>query len=453
MAWHLQQINNANGAGPSVPGEFVAVPEATRLAGVQGALFVSTFGNQQHFTYFDENYNMQDCWYDGDANQWNLQQINNAYATGPGVAGEFVAVPEATAPVSIGVSVCTFGNQQHFTYIDVNSNLQDCWYDGDTNQWNLQQINNANAAGPSVAGEFVAVPEATAPAALAWFVCTFGDQQHFTYIDRNGNLQDCWYDGPTNQWNLQQINNANGAGPSVAGEFVAVPEATAPAENGAFVCTFGNQQHFTYIDGNGNLHDCWYDGLTNQWNLQQINNANGAGPSVPGEFVAVPEATAPGTGVIMCTFGDQQHFTYLDGNGNLQDCWYDGPTNQWNLQQINNANGAGPSVPGEFVAVPEATTLIQFAVSVCTFGNQQHFTYFDDNYNMQDCWYDGDANQWNLQQINNAKGAGPSVAGEFVAVPEATAPVFTGVSVCTFGNQQHFTYIDGNGNLQDCWWG
>src|SRR5271165_1318958 len=460
MAWSLQQINNANPAGPSVANEFVAVPEAT-AAPVPGTLFVCTFGNQQHFTYVSltQEANLQDCWWDGDANQWNLQQINNANAAGPSVANEFVAVPAGTLPATAGMFVCTFGNQQHFTYLDGNFNLQDCWYDEDANQWNLQQINNANGAGPSVANEFVAVPTATFPVAGSTFVCTFGNQQHFTYLDGNGNLQDCWYDGDANQWNLQQINNANAAGPSVANEFVAVPAATAPAGS-PFVCTFGNQQHFTYLDGNGNLQDCWYDGDANQWNLQQINNANAAGPSVANEFVAVPAATAPAGSPFVCTFGNQQHFTYLDGNGNLQDCWYDGDANQWNLQQINNATAAGPSVANEFVAVPAATAPAG-SPFVCTFGNQQHFTYLDGNGNLQDCWYDGAANQWNLQQINNANAAGPSVANEFVAVPTATAPAAltspTGPAntlfVCTFGNQQHFTYLDGNGNLQDCWWG
>ncbi|HME48932.1 hypothetical protein [Mycobacterium sp.] len=400
---------------------------------------------------------------------WSLQQINNANPAGPSVANEFVAVPEATAaPVPGTLFVCTFGNQQHFTYVSLTqeANLQDCWWDGDANQWNLQQINNANAAGPSVANEFVAVPAGTLPATAGTFVCTFGNQQHFTYLDLNGNLQDCWYDGDANQWNLQQINNANPIyGGGVANEFVAVPEATAPATPGSlFVCTFGNQQHFTYLDGNFNLQDCWYDEDANQWNLQQINNANGAGPSVANEFVAVPTATFPVAGsTFVCTFGNQQHFTYLDGNGNLQDCWYDGDANQWNLQQINNANPIYvPGVANEFVAVPAATApATPGSLFVCTFGNQQHFTYLDGNGNLQDCWYDGDANQWNLQQINNANAAGPSVANEFVAVPTATAPAAltspTGPAntlfVCTFGNQQHFTYLDGNGNLQDCWWG
>ncbi|MGA9679716.1 MAG: hypothetical protein WBR28_32085, partial [Mycobacterium sp.] len=196
-----------------------------------------------------------------------------------------------------------------------------CWYDGDANQWNLQQINNANPAGPSVPDESVALPQATAAAVGPFFVSTFGSQQHFTYLDGNANLQDCWYDGDANQWNLQQINNANPAGPSVANESVALQQATAPAVSGLFVSTFGNQLHFSYVDDNNNMQDCWWDGNANQWNLLQINNANAAVPSVANESVALPQATAPAvSGPFVCTFGNQ-HFTYLDDNNNLQDCW------------------------------------------------------------------------------------------------------------------------------------
>ncbi len=43
------------------------------------------------------------------------------------------------------------------------------------------------------------------------FVCQYNDQDHFAYLDVNGNIQDCWYDGPSNKWNLQQINRGTGA--------------------------------------------------------------------------------------------------------------------------------------------------------------------------------------------------------------------------------------------------
>ena len=303
--------------------------------------------------------------------------------------------------------------------------------------------------GPAWPNESVALPQATAAAVGPFFVSTFGNQQHFTYLDGNGNLQDCWYDG--NQWNLQQINNADPAGPSVPNESVALPQATAAAVGPFFVSTFGNQQHFTYLDGNANLQDCWYDGDANQWNLQQINNANPDGPSAANESVALPQATAPAaSGPFVCTFGTQQHFTYLDDNRNLQDCWWDG--NQWNLRQINNANPDGPSAANESVALPQATAPAVSGPFVSTFGNQLHFSYVDDNNNLQDCWWDGNANQWNLLQINNANAAVPSVANESVALPQATAPAVSGPFVCTFGNQ-HFTYLDDNNNLQDCWLG
>ena len=181
------------------------------------------------------------------------------------------------------------------------------------------------------------------------FVSVYLDQMHFTYCDVNGNLQDCWYNGPAGTWNLQQINNANGAGPTVSGEYVATAQATAPAAGGVFVCEYNNQDHFSYIDANGNIQDCWYDGV---WNLQQINTGNG--PSVPGEYVATKGPAATGD-LFVSVYNDQMHFTYRDVNGNLQDSWYNGPAGTWNLQQINNANGAGPTVPGEYVATAQAT--------------------------------------------------------------------------------------------------
>jgi hypothetical protein len=189
MSWNLQQITGSG--GPTVPGEYVACPQAPTVGGGPSSPFVCTFGNQQHFTYLDDNGNMQDVWYDGDANQWNLQQINGGNVTS--VPGEYVACPQAPAaglPAPGSLFVCTFGNQQHFTYIDGNDNLQDVWYDGDANQWNLQQINGGNAT--TVSGEYVACPQA--PTAFAvLFVSAFGNQQHFTYLDNNLNLQDCWW--------------------------------------------------------------------------------------------------------------------------------------------------------------------------------------------------------------------------------------------------------------------
>jgi subtilisin-like proprotein convertase family protein len=321
---------------------------ATNGPAVAGDLFVSVYHDQQHFTYRDANGNLQDCWFDGAAGGWNLQQINNANGAGGTVPGEYVAAAQATVAAVGGLFVCRYQDQDHFAYLDANGNIQDCWYDEATGHWNLQQVNAGN--GPTVPGEYVATNGPAVEGDL--FVSVCHDQQHFTYRDANGNLQDCWFDGAAGRWNLQQINNANGAGATVPGEYVAIAQATAPVAGGVFVCRYRDQDHFAYLDANGNIQDCWYDGVTGHWNLQQVNAGNG--PTVPGEYVATNGPAATGD-LFVSVYHDQQHFTYRDANGNLQDCWFDGATGSWNLQQINNANGAGATVPGEYIAIAQAT--------------------------------------------------------------------------------------------------
>jgi hypothetical protein len=310
-SWKLQQINDGGmTAGP---------PAASNL-------FVCVYNNQQHFAYLDSGGNINDCWYDNSG--WHLQKLNNGGMTnGPSAAHSLF--------------VCDYTNQQHFAYIDSSGNVQDAWYNG---SWHQQKINNGGmTSGP--------------PAASNLFVCTFNDQQHFAYLDSSGNVQDSWYNG---SWHQQKINN---------GGMTAGP----PAASSLFVCVFNDQQHFSYLDSSGNVQDCWYDGATSRWNLQKLNGSGlTSGPAAAGNL-------------FVCTYNDQQHFAYIDFNGNLQDAWYDGATSRWNLQRINNA--------GMTAAPPAKDSLF-----VCVFNNQQHFSYRDANGIIWDCWYG--SNGWHLQQIN-----------------------------------------------------
>src|SRR6516165_4661599 len=87
------------------------------------------------------------------------------------------------------------------------------------------------------------------PAAGNPYVSVFGEQQHFTYRDASGTIQDAWYDSGSNSWNLQQINQgAETAGAAAAGD--------------PFVSVFGLQQHFAYRDAAGAILDAWYEGGT-----------------------------------------------------------------------------------------------------------------------------------------------------------------------------------------------
>ncbi len=94
------------------------------------------------------------------------------------------------------------------------------------------------------------------PSALGkLFVCVYNNQQHFSYRDNSGNIQDAWYG--TDGWHLQKINNGGmTSGPSAVGDL--------------FVCVYNNQQHFSYRDNSGNIQDAWYG--TDGWHLQKINS-------------------------------------------------------------------------------------------------------------------------------------------------------------------------------------
>jgi hypothetical protein len=434
--WRLQQINY--GQGPTIS-EPVACQKADSLVTSQQC--VCTFGNQQHFAYVDVRGDVWDCFYDG-GDTWTVLQING---------GDLGAPPSGR--YNIAPVLYAFGNQLHFVYIDTNSNLQDCFVDGppigspSPSQWQLRQINGPK---PLTASEALVCPRAPTVGqgsleASLWpgFVYSIGDQLHFTYIDEQFNVQDCYYDGdPTPPWPMRQINNSEGLGPTVTGspaESVACPEATASASS-MFVCTFGDQQHFAYVDGANNLWDVYSDG--NAWKVLKINN---------GEVPTAQPAPSliEGGDVFLCTYGDTLHFTYIDHNNNLQDCIYDG--DQWTLQQIN---GGQPTVQGEPVCFPDAPP-VNTAVSVwsaCPFGDQLHFIYVDDNYNLQDCWYGwrpygnglpGGQHLWDVVQLTGKGGVYPD------------APPFGDdgtLFVSVYGTQLHVTYTDNRFNLQDIYW-
>jgi CubicO group peptidase (beta-lactamase class C family) len=398
--WNVQQINNSGvTGGPSATNE----------------LFVSVYNNQQHFAYLDGAGNVQDSWWGTDG--WHLQQINNANGKGSTVSGEYIATSGPAAANNL--FVCVYNNQQHFSYIDHSGNIQDAWYG--TDGWHLQQINNANGAGSTMPGEYIATSGPAAANNL--FVCVYNDQQHFSYIDHSGNIQDAWYG--TDGWHLQQINNANGAGSTMPGEYIAT---SGPAASSyLFVSVYNDQQHFSYIDHSGNIQDAWYG--TDGWHLQQINNANGTRSTMPGEYIATSGPAAVNN-LFVCVYNDQQHFSYIDHSGNIQDAWYG--TDGWHLQQINNANGNGSTMPGEYIATGGPAATSNLFVSV--YGAQQHFSYIDPVGNIEDAWYDGAG--WNFQTINNT-----GVTGGPAAV--------SGLFVCVYDNGDHFGYIDGEGNIQD----
>jgi hypothetical protein len=351
---------------------------------------ISVFNQQQHFAYRDAAGLVWDAWYDGGSGNWNLQKLNSGGLT--------------DGPLANGVPfACVFGQQQHFTYPDGAGGLWDAWYDSGGGNWSLQKINTGAFNGGMTGGPL---------AVNGVYTSTFGQQQHFGYLDSAGKIWDSWYDSGSNHWNLQQINlkQTDGAARTNGPAAVAGPA----------ISVFGNQQHFAYRDGAGAVWDSWYDSGNNSWNLQQVNLKQ----INPDAKTSAPAAAAD---IAVSVFFDQQHFAYIDAGGTVWDCWYASATNHWDFQQINNAGKtAGPLA----VAHP----------SVSVYGQQQHFAYRDSAGVLWDAWYDRGSNSWNLQQLTGAGGRTDGPAA------------ISGPEISVFGDQQHFAYIDAVGAIRDAWY-
>ena len=91
--------------------------------------------------------------------------------------------------------------------------------------------------------------------------------------------------------------------------------------------------------------------VAGRWWLQQVNRG---GRTEGAAAVGDPS---------VAEFVDQMHVCYRDDEGLIWDAWYDGPTNSWNLQQING--GGARTDPRRWVtrsshrpavALPSAST-------------------------------------------------------------------------------------------------
>ncbi len=341
------------------------------------SLFASVYHVQHHFAYPDIAGTIWDSWWDGD--RWNLQQLN-----GPGGL-----TPNAPS-TNTGPFATVYHNQHHFAYLDGAGTIWDSWWDGDNDQWKLQQINGANGVTPN-----------GPPAVANAFVSVYHDQHHFAYRDSAGTIWDSWWN--ENSWQLQQINAGGGKTPDGP-----------PAVDGPFVTVYHDQHHFAYLDAAGTIWDSWWN--ADSWQLQQINAAGGKTPDGPAA-VKTP---------FVSVYHNQHHFAYRDSAGTIWDSWWNGDS--WQLQQINAGGDktpdGPPAVDGPFVTV---------------YHDQHHFAYVDAAGTIWDSWWNADS--WQLQQINAAGGKTPDG-------PAAVKTPFVSV----YHHQHHFAYRDSAGTIWDSWW-
>ena len=176
--------------------------------------------------------------------------------------------------------------------------------------WNVQKINDGGvSSGPGAVGD----------TGHESFVCVYNDQQHFTYRDANGNIQDCWYDGRA-RWHLQQINDATGPAPPW-------PASTSPRRRRPppprATCSSASTTTSSTSPTSTPTATSRTAGTTARAPGTCSRSTAATARRCPGSAWP-PTARRPRGDLFVSVYNDQQHFTYRDANGNLQDCWYDG---------------------------------------------------------------------------------------------------------------------------------
>jgi hypothetical protein len=173
------------------------------------------------------------------------------------------------------------------------------------------------------------------------------------------------------------------------------------------------------------------------WSFKQLNigGATDAPPAIfqIGSMVSGFLSGAP----FISRYNDQMHVAYATNSGTVWDVWctpFPKVPEKWNSQRIDRDGN---------------DVLLATGPSIGVYQNQQHFCYIrgqsDDrsggniplNGTVYDSFYDG--SRWHAQQIGTSQVA---VYGNINLIPPDVAGPFL-VSVWSFDNQQHFTFLGG----------
>jgi hypothetical protein len=386
---------------------------------------------EQHFAYRDSSGAIQDAWWEatdaqpnGDPTSWRKQQIN--------LGGKTNGKYAASDPFLFWT-----GREVHFVYRDGNEAIQDAWYDG--SNWYLQQINlpagnnGAMTAGPAAAGNpfviFFGPGWGTAQK-------TGSDQAHFVYRDKNGGIQDAFFDYSTHRWSLQLINGQleqscvphQGCFYFNTGKVVGPPAAGDPV-----VFAYNAQQHFVYRDINGVIEDAVYDTSTGNWFLQQNCFAmpqGGVIRSICSDGIGSGAPPAPAAGDLMVSFYPNlknyygEHYAYRDNTGSIQDIWWDPRNNFWHQQKIKLGGGTGNSAMGN----PFVYSVQKEMPSVYW---ELHFVYRDVKGDIWDtCYNCGSSSDWSVYHASDKADA----------VGDPFASLFPNGSSIATSQQFHIAY-------------
>lgn len=331
--------------------------------------YATTFNNQQHVNFVGTDNHVHELFYDNMWHHNDLTQLAGAPSVAPGSR--------------IDGYQTEFNSQQHVNYLGTDNHVHELYYAG---SWKHNDLTAAAGA-----------PNAAPGSAIDGYETSFNQQQHVNYMGTDNHIHELYYSG---SWKHNDLTVVAGAPAAVAGSAI-----------DGYQTTFNNQQHVNYMDGNGHVHELYYDSAWHHNDLTALAGAPAAarGASIDG---------------YQTTFNNQQHVNYVGTDNHIHELYY---TNKWAHNDLTVVGGAPNAAPG--TAIDGYQT---------TFNNQQHVNYMGTDNHVHELYY---TNKWAHNDLT-------AVAGAPAAAPGSSIDGYQ----TAFNNQQHVNFVGTDQHIHELYY-
>ena len=272
--WSYQNLNGFTG-GPS--------------ASLSSGLTSWVQSDGPHVVYVDKSGNLDQAFYNTAANHWYYNNLN-ALTGSPNVS------------LSSGLTSWVQSDGPHIAYVDNAGNLDQTYYGLSSGIWFYQNLNG-----------FTGGPSAALSSGLTSWIQS--DGPHVAYVDKNGNLNQTWYNIAWNHWYYNDLNSFTGS-PSVS------------LTSGLTSWIQSDGVHISYADNNGDLDQTYYEFGSGGWYYQNLNAfTHGTGLSSTSQMVSFSLPYGP-------------YVVYFDTYGYLDEAGYAISSNQWSFENLSGITGA-----------------------------------------------------------------------------------------------------------------
>lgn len=291
--------------------------------------------------YFDGSYQNTD--YIGSDNHiHDLRSYNYGW-----LSFDLTQMANAPDPATFTPLVVYLANGVHLNFIGKNNHVYEILMGSGFRSYDLTQLAGAPNAGVTP---------------LAGYATPFNGQQHVDFIGDDGHVHELWYDGA---WHHNDLTEAAEA-----------PLArTSSGSLDGYITSNNRQQHVNFIGEDNHVHELWYDSA---WHHNDLTQATGAPPALPWSSLDGYETA----------FNSQQHVDFIDSNYHLHELYYSGGWHHSDLTQLLGG------VPPWYEGTP-------LAGYVTSFDNRQHINFIDNDYHVQELWYD---TAWHQTDLSAAAG-------------------------------------------------